>query len=86
MRITNDTIFNMATNFISIDTILGKHKTQAHVAFVMNRGKVIAVASNSVGSRSRGSGYGMCTIHAERAARDFSRSCGPLCKVALGGL
>jgi hypothetical protein len=68
MRITNDTIFNMATNLISIDTVLGKHKTQAHVALVINRGKVLAVASNSVGSRSRGSGYGMCTIHAERAA------------------
>jgi hypothetical protein len=31
------------------------------------RNKVLAVARNSVGSRSRGCGYGDQTIHAERA-------------------
>jgi hypothetical protein len=43
------------------------HNTFLHVAALVKRGKVIAVAQNRVGSRSKGSGYSNQTIHAERA-------------------
>lgn len=36
------------------------------MAVVVKRGKVIAQASNGLGSRSRGSGYSKYTIHAEK--------------------
>jgi hypothetical protein len=42
------------------------HKTQIHVAIIMKRGKIIAHATNRVGSRSRGVGFSDKTIHAER--------------------
>lgn len=41
-------------------------KTSFHIAMLMKRGKIMAVASNRVGSRSRGCGYAKYTIHAER--------------------
>jgi len=37
-----------------------------HVALLVCRGKILEVASNRIGSRSRGSGYGHYTICAER--------------------
>lgn len=37
-----------------------------HVAILMNRGKVVATATNQIGSRSSGSGYSDNTIHAEK--------------------
>lgn len=40
--------------------------TSFHIAMLMKRGKILAVASNRVGSRSRGCGYAKYTIHAER--------------------
>lgn len=67
MRLNADTAYNIANQFISVDTIWAKHKTQAHIAIVIKRGKVIEVASNSIGSRSKGCGYQERTIHAERA-------------------
>jgi hypothetical protein len=44
-----------------------KHNTSVHLAILIKRGKVIAVATNSIGSRAKGSGYSMATIHAEKA-------------------
>lgn len=44
-----------------------KHRTNVHVAFLLSRGKLVALATNMVGSRSRGCGYSARTIHAERA-------------------
>jgi hypothetical protein len=41
-------------------------RTSFHLAMLMKRGKILAVASNRVGSRSRGCGYAKYTIHAER--------------------
>ena len=41
-------------------------KTSVHVAVIIKRNKVIAVATNKVGSRSRGAGWSDCTIHAEK--------------------
>lgn len=40
--------------------------TSFHVAMLMKRGKVLEVASNQIGSRSRGCGYAEYTIHAEK--------------------
>jgi hypothetical protein len=42
------------------------HTTSVHVAILVKRGRVIAEASNRIGSRSSGSGYSKNTIHAER--------------------
>jgi hypothetical protein len=42
------------------------HATSIHMAVLVKRGKVIAHATNKVGSRSRGSGWSTNTIHAER--------------------
>jgi hypothetical protein len=42
------------------------HKTQMHVAILVKRGKIIAQATNRVGSRSKGVGFSDKTIHAER--------------------
>ena len=42
--------------------------TSLHMAFIYSRsGICIGMATNSVGSRSRGAGYSKHTIHAERA-------------------
>ena len=44
-----------------------KHTTSFHIAILYKRGKILAMASNAVGSRSKGCGYSKHTIHAERA-------------------
>jgi len=44
-----------------------KHRTSLHQAFILKGNKVLAVAFNAIGSRSRGCGYSDQTIHAERA-------------------
>lgn len=41
-------------------------RTSFHIAMLMKRGKILLVASNRVGSRSRGCGYAKYTIHAEK--------------------
>ena len=43
------------------------HNTELHYATLTKRNKVLAFARNSIGSRSRGCGFGDRTIHAERA-------------------
>jgi hypothetical protein len=40
--------------------------TSFHVAMLVRRGKILRVASNRIGSRSRGCGFSEYTIHAER--------------------
>ena len=44
------------------------HRTRLHIAIIQNRGKIISIATNALGSRSKGCGYSDRTIHAERAA------------------
>ena len=41
------------------------HNTSVHLAVLVRRGKIIASASNRVGTRSRGCGFSNMTIHAE---------------------
>ena len=50
----------------AIANLVNTFKTSVHVAFLVKRNKVISVATNRVGTRSRGCGYSDCTIHAER--------------------
>ena len=45
-----------------------KINTSLHIAFVVRRGKILSIASNSIGSRQKGCGYTERTIHAEMAA------------------
>lgn len=45
-----------------------KINTNLHIAFIIRRGKILSIASNSVGSRQKGCGYNERTIHAEMAA------------------
>jgi hypothetical protein len=53
---------------IEIDSIPLVHNTELHVAIVRKRNKILAIATNRIGTRSKGSGFSTCTIHAERAA------------------
>ena len=57
----------MIEQSISIDSVWMKHTTSIHIAILIKRGKVIDIASNGVGTRSKGCGYTTRTIHAERA-------------------
>lgn len=67
MRLNKDTAYHMINDLISVEAVWNKHKTQAHIAILMKRGKILEIASNSIGSRSKGCGYQERTIHAERA-------------------
>lgn len=67
MRLNNDIAFNMINSIISVDTLRAYHTTSVHIAMLIKRGKIIDVASNAIGSRSKGCGYATRTIHAERA-------------------
>ena len=49
-----------------IQRIQDKHCISIHVAILALRGKIIAHAHNKIGTRSRGSGYSTCSIHAEK--------------------
>ena len=44
-----------------------KHNTSLHRAVIVKRGKVLAEATNLIGSRSQGCGFSAMTIHAEKA-------------------
>lgn len=52
---------------IRISTIQMKHRTSVHIAIVVKGNKVMEVAGNMIGSRSKGCGYDNSSIHAERA-------------------
>lgn len=63
---TMQSIVSNALNDKSIRNLVDAHNTSIHVAVIIKRNKVIATATNKIGSRSRGAGYSDCTIHAER--------------------
>ena len=44
-----------------------KHRTSLHKAVIVKRGKIIAEATNHVGTRHMGAGFSDNTIHAEKA-------------------
>lgn len=63
MPLSIDTV----TTLISSCSPSYKTRTEHHVAILHKRGKLLAIATNAVGSRSRGCGFGDRTIHAEMA-------------------
>ena len=67
MKLSKATTLQMIQSGISVDSVWLKHNTQVHIAILMKRGKILEIASNAVGTRSKGSGYQERTIHAERA-------------------
>jgi hypothetical protein len=67
MKLNKETAYTLINSMISVETVWNKHNTQAHIAVIVKRGKILEIASNSVGSRSKGCGYQERTIHAERA-------------------
>jgi|UniRef100_A0A6C0DT04 hypothetical protein len=67
MKLSKATALQMIQSEISVDSVWLKHNTQVHIAILMKRGKILEIASNAVGTRSKGSGYQERTIHAERA-------------------
>jgi tRNA(Arg) A34 adenosine deaminase TadA len=44
-----------------------QHTLSLHMAVLIKRGKIVATATNKVGTRSKGSGYSEITLHAEKA-------------------
>lgn len=67
MGLNIERIIHMAEQRLSFDKMMLKHRTQLHIAIIVKRNKIVEIATNSVGSRSRGCGYDERTIHAERA-------------------
>jgi hypothetical protein len=66
---THQSETHLLEHILSNPRILGlkyAHFASIHVALLVKRGKIIAEATNSFGSRSRGSGYCANSIHAER--------------------
>lgn len=69
MRFNRETAKHLIESNISMKTVTNKTNLKhVHVALVMKRGKILSVASNTVGSRKRGAGFDDRTLHAERAA------------------
>ena len=62
----NNSIIEQFRNDPRINKLRQCHETSVHIAIVVLRGKIIAEATNRLGSRSRGCGYSNYTIHAER--------------------
>ena len=61
-----NSIIEQFRNHPRINKLRQSHETSVHIAIVVLRGKIIAEATNRLGSRSKGSGYSAQTIHAER--------------------
>jgi hypothetical protein len=59
---------NIAENYrVYAEQQLKRHRINVHIAILIKRGKVIAVSANQIGSRAKGAGYSMATMHAEKA-------------------
>jgi hypothetical protein len=68
MKMSKENAFKIVqTRITSIDSMLSRHSTQTHIAILIKRGKLLDIATNAIGSRSKGCGYSRSTIHAERA-------------------
>lgn len=68
MRISKENLKEVMEGRLSADTLYDKTNLRhVHVAFVFRRGKLLAIATNFLGTRNKGCGYDHRTIHAERA-------------------
>ncbi len=64
----NRIVSHLKEKVIDVGAMLSlKHKTHTHIAFIIKRGKVLAMASNVIGTRKKGSGYNHRSLHAEVA-------------------
>lgn len=66
MASTKRTIMEQFMDDPRTKKLRASHRTFVHIAAVFLRGKIIAEATNKIGSRSSGCGYSDYTIHAER--------------------
>jgi deoxycytidylate deaminase len=71
--LTNDRMSKFVRHLVdkvgeSYNKSVHKHNTSLHIAFLVSRGKIISVGTNSIGSRIRGCCYGDRSLHAEMAA------------------
>lgn len=68
MRVSRKTVVQILQQAFHIEASWDKTTIRSiHFAILMKRGKVLEVACNAIGSRTRGCGYTNRTIHAERA-------------------
>lgn len=67
MKLNSMRIYEIIQDRISIESIRLKHRIQLHIAVLIKRGKILEIATNAVGSRSKGAGFDTRSIHAERA-------------------
>ena len=68
MRLTKETIL-AATSGMDLASVTWTKSelSQVHIAAIIKRGKVLAVSTNAIGTRTKGCGYDNRSIHAERA-------------------
>jgi len=66
LKLREQIIFEHILSNKRIRSLKHAHCTSIHVAIIIKRGKILAEATNAIGSRSKGSGYSSHTIHAER--------------------
>lgn len=68
MRFRTEEIKQIVEECVPYPTLYGKSRLKhVHVALLYRRGKLLAWATNFLGSRTKGCGYDHLTIHAERA-------------------
>jgi hypothetical protein len=83
MRMNKETVLDLFYQMRTLKSLWLKTRLRhVHVAMVLKRGKVMEMATNAVGSRSRGCGYDHRSIHAERAVLkkigDYNKLCGAI--------
>jgi hypothetical protein len=83
MRMNKETVLDLFYQMRTLKSLWLKTRLRhVHVAMVMKRGKVMEMATNAIGSRSRGCGYDHRSIHAERAVLkkigDYNKLCGAI--------
>ena len=59
------TMFNYLLETVRPSAKINPKKSYCHTAVIMKGNKILATATNRSGTRSMGSGYSQCTIHAE---------------------
>ena len=68
MRIDRESILQLFHHHRTLKSLWLKTRLRhVHIAMILKRGKMIEMATNTVGSRARGCGYDDRSIHAERA-------------------
>jgi len=66
-RVEDFLLYSHAHLFVQSKESKKNRMNSLHMAVLVKRGKIIETATNSLGSRSRGSGYSELSLHAEKA-------------------